>query len=340
MTLDLRRLRVAVVGLGVGEQHARAFAAHPSCEVSWLNDLSYERAKGLSSIFPGSRVAASFDEILDSGDVDIVSIASYDDAHFEQVMKALAAGKHVFVEKPICRTLDELAHIKESWRMAGGKLKLRSNLVLRTAPLYRWLRQLISAGELGSLYSFDGDYLYGRLHKITEGWRRDVTGSYSVMEGGGIHLIDLLLWLTGERPVLAAAAGNRICTRDSGFRYNDFVAATLEFESGLIARITANFGCVHRHQHVMRMFGTKGTFLYDDAGARTHWSRDAGYIAENIQQEPLPKSKGGLIPDFVDAVLADAEDMAETQSFFDGISICIAADRAAVTGKKEAIEYI
>lgn len=329
-----------MIGLGVGEQHARAFAAHPSCNVRWLYDFDNARAQALSAVLPGSRVAGSFEEILGRADVDVVSIASYDDAHFEQVMKTLAAGKHVFVEKPVCRTLDELAQMKVCWLATGGRLKLRSNLVLRAAPLYRWLRERIAVGDFGKLYAVDGDYLYGRLHKITAGWRRDIIDGYSVMEGGGVHLIDLLLWLTGERPVVASAVGNRICTKESGFRYNDFVAATFEFETGLIARVTANFGCVHRHQHVMRMFGTEATFLYDDAGPRMHRSRDPVQSPERVQQNPLPGHKGDLIPDFVDAVLTDRDDGAETQSFFDGISVCVAADRAAVTGKKEAIEYV
>ena len=69
------------------------------------------------------------------------------------------------------------------------------------------------------------------------------------MEGGGVHLLDLLLWITGERPTSVTAMGNRICTRGTAFRYDDYVAATLQAPSGLVSRVTANFGCVHRHHH-------------------------------------------------------------------------------------------
>jgi predicted dehydrogenase len=332
-------LGVAVVGLGVGEQHARAFAAHPSCSVRWLYDLSAVQAQALSATLPGSSVARSFEEILEHPDVDVVSIASYDDDHFSQVVRALRAGKHVFVEKPLCRTMAELLEVKASWLAGGGRLKLRSNLVLRAAPLYLGLRARIAEGHFGTLYAFDGDYLYGRLHKITEGWRRDVL-DYSVIEGGGIHLIDLLLWLTGERPVSVSAVGNRICTEGTGFRYDDFAAATLEFDSGLIGRITANFGCVHRHQHVLRVFGTSATFLYDDAGPRLHRSRDPDRGPEHVPEDPLPAHKGDLIPDFVRAVLENADDHVETTSVFDGICVCVATDDALRTGMRKAIEYV
>lgn len=335
----MRTLGVAVVGLGVGEQHARAFAAHPACQVRCLYDLDEGRARKLSQVFPDSAVATSYAELLDRPDVDVISIASFDDAHYEHVVQALQAGKHLFVEKPLCRTLDELTHIRDLWAAAEGKLKLRSNLVLRSAQLYRWLRERIKSGELGELYAFDGDYLYGRLHKITEGWRGAVQ-DYSVMQGGGIHLVDLLLWLTGQRPESVSTHGNRLCTAKTSFKYNDFSAASFEFPSGLIARITANYGCVHRHHHIMRVFGTEATFLYDDAGARLHQSRDPLQLAATIEAEPLPDGKGSLIPDFVSAILADSDDRKETQSFFDGICVSIASDRAMSSGERERVEYL
>ncbi len=332
-------LGVGVVGLGVGEQHARAFHAHPACEVRSLCDLDAGRARALAVEFPRCTVAGRFEEMLADPRLDVLVIASFDDAHYRQVIAALQAGKHVFVEKPVCRTLSELADIKARWQAEGGRLKLHSNLVLRAAPLYVWLREQIRAGALGRIYAFDGDYLYGRLHKITEGWRKDVS-EYSVMQGGGIHLVDLMLWLTGEIPVAVSGIGNCICTSGTAFRHDDFVAATFEFDSGLVARITANFGCVHRHQHVMRVFGTQATFLYDDAGPRWHRSRDPEVPAEQLTQPPLPAHKGDLVPEFVSAILEDADDGAQTRGFFDGISACVAADRAVATGTKERIEYV
>lgn len=334
-----RVIGVGVIGLGVGEQHARAFGRHPACEVRRLFDFDMQRARALAAEFPGCVVAERFEEILADPRLHALAIASFDDAHYEQVAAALHAGKHVFVEKPVCRTLDELAQIKARWQSAGGRLKLHSNLVLRAAPLYLWLRERIRAGEFGQVYAFDGDYLYGRLHKITEGWRKKVS-DYSVMQGGGVHVVDLLLWLTGERPVTVTASGNRICTADSEFKYSDFVAASFDFASGLVARVTANFGCVHRHQHVMRVFGTRATFLYDDMGPRWYRSRDPAMPADRLEQAPLPATKGDLVPSFVSAIIDDAEDGEHTQGFFDDISICIAADRAVATGKKERIEYV
>lgn len=334
----MTRLRVGVIGLGVGEEHARAYAAHPGCEVVALCDLSRERLARVARDLPGPRTTTDAGDVLDAADIDLVSIASYDDAHFEQTLRALRAAKHVFVEKPLCRSQRELVELKAAWRERPA-LRLASNLVLRAAPLFEWARARREAGEFGPIFAFDGDYLYGRIERITEGWRKDVA-DYSVIQGGAVHLVDLMLCLTGEKPTAVSAAGNRISTAASDFRYSDYVSATFHFPSGLVGRITANFGCVHRHQHVVRMFGTKATLVSDDAGARLHTSRDPSMPAIVLEQPALPVSKGALVGRFVDSILAGADGAADAQHEFDLTSACVAADRAAASGRLVDIEYV
>ena len=306
-------MNAAVVGLGVGEQHARAYGA----ALRWVCDLDAAKARRLADELNVG--VATFDQILRDPQTHVVSIASYDDVHAAQIVEALRAGKQVFAEKPLCRTRAELDAIRA---VSNGR-RLGCNLVLRAAPLYRWLRGAIAAGELGTIYAFDGDYLFGRIEKITHGWRKDVV-DYSVMQGGGVHLVDLMLWLTDQRPARVIAAGNRIATTGTAFRYNDFAAATFTFAGGLIGRITANFGSVHRHQHVVRVFGTKATFLYDDQGARLCVSRDG--TIKRIDLAPEPPTKGALIPEFL------AGGGAETRHEFDVVLACLAADEALAAG--------
>jgi predicted dehydrogenase len=317
----------------------KAFRANPHCAIAAICDHNPEKQERARELYPEARVVTEAGAVLDDPSIDIVSIASFDDDHFEQVTRALASGKHVFVEKPLCQTMEQLREIKRVWSSASRPLSLRSNLVLRGAPLYRWLRDRVRGGDLGEIYSFDGDYLYGRLPKITEGWRASVPG-YSVLAGGGVHLIDLLGWVVGQRPRRLSARGNGICSRGTQFRYDDFVAATLEYDSGLIARITANFGCVHGHQHVVRAFGTRATFIYDDQGPRLQTHRDPAPPAHRIEEAPLPASKGVLINDFVHSVLTGAGSGDETQADFDTVSICFAGDAALRTQSTVEVEYV
>ncbi|MEQ8227226.1 MAG: Gfo/Idh/MocA family oxidoreductase [Rhodospirillales bacterium] len=319
-------LNVAVIGLGVGEQHALAFAAAPDSRVTWLYDLDAAKAQRLADDLGQGRAAESYDQILAASDVDAVSIATFDHLHFDEVCRALDAGKHVFVEKPLCRTDAEVDAIADKWSQAGN-LHLRSNLVLRGAPVYGWLKESISQGEFGDIYAFDGDYLYGRLEKITEGWRKDVP-DYSVMEGGGVHIIDLMLWLMDGTPSSVSTTGSKIATQGTGFQYDDFMASSFTFPSGALGRITANFGCVHPHHHVIRVFGTKATFIYDDQGPRLFQGRSDGTQAKKLDLAPLPEGKGVLIPDFIQAIQTDADPTPAARREFDLIRVIAAADRA------------
>jgi predicted dehydrogenase len=306
------------------------------CRLVSVHDLDERRALELARDL-GCEVAPSLEAVLTDPDVDVVSIASYDDAHYEQTLAALRAGKHVFVEKPLCRTAAELRTLRAVCH-EFPQLRIGSNLVLRAAPLYRHLHEQCAAGRLGRLYAFDGDYLYGRLGKITDGWRRDVS-DYSVMLGGGVHLVDLMLLLTGEQPRAVSAVGNRISTEDSGFRYDDFVAATFRFDSGLVGRITANYGSVQPHRHVVRLFGTEATVVVDDAGARVYRTRDPETAAEPIVLPAEPASKGALIPNFVRSVVDGAPLCPGAEHEFAVISACIAADEALAKGGEVDVDY-
>jgi predicted dehydrogenase len=331
------QLNCAVVGLGIGEQHALAILENPNCYLSHIVELDNDKAKQFISVEKLINTAiSSFETVLKEESVNVICLASYDDNHYEQVMEGLKHKKNIFVEKPLCQTREQLDNIYLQWKEKKGFLS--SNLLLRKAPLYIYLKDIISQGLLGEIYAFDGDYLYGRVHKITHGWRKDVE-NYSVLQGGGIHIVDLMLELTGQKPTMVTSVKNKIATLTTPFRYHDFHSSIYSFESGLIGRVTANFACVHRHQHVIRIFGTKGTFIYDDMGSRIHWTRDESSQPEFIQHLPKPSQKGILLHDFVNRILQNQEDF-YTKKEFDLMSVLLTSDESLNSSQPLKIEYL
>lgn len=327
----------AVIGLGIGEQHLIGLREIGGWDRLVACDISDDKLNQIRSRYPEVETTKDWQEVVEADDVGIVSIASFDDVHYEQVVALAERGKHLFVEKPLCQTAEQVRHIKQL--VFDRKVLLGSNLVLRAAPLYKWLKQEIANGRFGELYAFDVDYLYGRIHKIIDGWRKDVE-FYSVMQGGGIHMVDLMLWLAGEKPTHVQSTGNRICTSKSGFRFNDFSTATLWFPSGMIGRANANFGCVHRHQHAMRIFGTKATFILDDQGPRLIETRDPEVAAQKLDISIVPAHKWDLIPDFVEQSADETLFAANAQREFDTLSVCLASDCAMASSQRMEIEYL
>jgi predicted dehydrogenase len=332
----MKKLKAGIIGLGVGEQHISGYKSHPDCEVVALCDISKEKCAEIRKKYPQIKVTEDANEILDDPEIGVVSIASYDDAHAEQILRALKNKKHVFVEKPVCLFESEAKKIRKALRK-HPELKISSNLILRKSPRFRWLKGKIAKGDLGKLYYVEGDYLYGRLHKITEGWRGK-SGFYSVTYGGGIHIIDLLLWLSGDEVVEVSACGNQISSRGSQFRFNDMVVCTLKFRSGMIGKMSVNYGCVHTHYHALSVFGTLGTF---------HNGAEHGLYFKEREQPPHKVKeaypgvkKGELIPSFVNLILKGTPAEVSTDEVFKSMSVCFAIEKAMNKGRPIKVEYV
>ena len=97
---------------------------------------------------------------------------------------------------------------------------------------------------------------------------------------------------------------------------------------------------MHKHQHVLRIFGTKGTFIHDDAGPRFHTALDPAIRAARITLPTLPENKGALIPAFVTAIREDEDLNKHTQDIFDVVSICAACEKALQTNSTVEVEYL
>src|SRR5262247_127225 len=119
-----RTVGVAVCGIGwCASQHIAAFMRNPHARIVCLCARDAERARatlaknGVSA--PDARMTTSYDEVLDSRDVDIVSIATPNHLHAEQAAAAARAGKHLLLEKPTGLDVDELVRIRNAVREAG-----------------------------------------------------------------------------------------------------------------------------------------------------------------------------------------------------------------------------
>jgi predicted dehydrogenase len=333
----MKRLRAAVIGLGVGEQHISGYDAHPSSETVAICDIDAAKLAEVAARFPNVTVTTEPDAILRDTSIDVVSIASPDDCHHRQVLAALQAGKHVFVEKPLCLNPGEMADIRAELAKRRNQ-RFGCNLILRQSPRFLDLRERIRNGELGDLYQIDAAYNYGRLWKITQGWRGAVP-NYSVTLGGGIHLLDLMLWMLGCRVSQVAAVGSRIATAGSQVQFDDAVTAVLHFENGAIGTLSSNFGCVYPHFHKFVAYGTNATFENRPSDALLFTSRDPAVPPRPVTTAYPGVAKWGLIGNFVDSILGMAPALVESEEVFDCMTVGFAIDEALHTRKSVVVDY-
>lgn len=332
-----KSLRAAVIGLGVGERHIASYESDPRCSVVALCDIDEERLQGVGRTYPGRRLTRNAMDILEDPEIDVVSIASHDTDHCEQVLAAIAAGKHIFVEKPLCLHDEEFAEI-DAALLQHPEIELSSNLVLRRAPQFRQVKQRVDSGELGRLFYLEGDYNYGRIHKIIEGWRGQIP-FYSVSHGGAIHLIDLILWLSGGRVVEVMAVGNQIASAGTQFRYPDMVTALLKFADGMTAKVSANFGCVCPHHHAFAVYGTEGSFVHNFQGGAFYHSSDPEHPAEKVHLKYEKDAKGDVQRAFVAQILDGTPAEVSISEVMNAMAVSLTVERSLCTSQWETVRY-
>ena len=330
-------LKAAVIGLGVGERHISSYQSDPRCQVVALCDINVHRLHEIGAKYPTCRLTTNAEDVLADPEIDLVSIASYDTDHCAQVLSAIAAGKHIFVEKPLCLHDEEFERI-DTALLQHPEIQLSSNLVLRRAPQFRQVKSRIDSGELGRIFYLEGDYNYGRIHKITEGWRGE-TPFYSVTHGGAIHLIDLILWLSKGHVVEVMAVGNQISTSGTQFQFPDMVTALLRFEDGMTAKVSANYGCVCPHHHGLAVYGSKGSFVHNYQGGTYYQSRDPRNGVEKTNLAYDKEAKGEVQRAFVSHILDGTNQEITMSDVLNAMAISLAVERSLQSRAWESVRY-
>lgn len=331
-------LKAGIIGLGVGEQHIAGYERHPNCQVIAICDFDPQKKAMAKAKYPHLEFYEQASDLLRHAEIDLVSIASYDTYHHSQILQAIDHNIHVFVEKPLCLSIDEAREIRQQFQVKPH-LKLSSNLILRKSPRFIELKQAIQQGDFGQLYYLEGDYNYGRLHKLTEGWRGKEP-FYSVTYGGGIHLIDLLMWLSEDSIEEVTACGNRIATANTPFQYNDLMVSLLKFKSGLLGKVSANFACVHPHFHQLQVYGTEATFINQMKEAKLY-KKAAGTTECITMNSAYPGAhKGDLIYSFIDAILNHHEPEVTKDDVFNSMSVCLAIEAAIEAKQSVKVQYV
>ena len=336
--MNYKKLKVGIIGLGVGEKHIDGYESHPKCEVKTICDFDKKKLLEVAQRHPNKKLTNDPKDIFDDNEIDIVSIASFDNYHANQVISSLKANKSVFVEKPLCLYREEYNEILEILKK-NNHLKISSNLILRKTPRFIQLKERLSKNKLGNPYLFESSYDYGRLHKILKGWRGEIP-FYSVTHGGGIHLIDLMMWISGKNIIKVFAKGNKLSTENTKFKFFDCVEALLTFEDSSIGHVISNYSSVTPHGHKLSVYGTKGTFHHGPLGCGYFWNKDKDSSPEIIN-DPYPgTNKGDIIPSFVDHILENkVEPSVSSISVLNTMSVSLSIEESLNTSREVSVPY-
>ena len=278
------KVRVAVVGLGMGGGHAKVLSGLAEVELCALCDLSQPLLEVTAKDTGCTRCYEDYQTMLSEVKPDVVVIATPNKLHEEMTLMAVEAGvKGLYCEKPIAMSLGAALKMQKACADAGIKLVIGHQR--RVSAPYRAMRQLIDEGVLGEVYlirgSCPGDFLTD-----------------------GTHLVDSILYLCGDRKakwLLSQIYQGRKATDEElavnrfkycGTRYGHSVEegamAVIEMEDGLrVELMTGTMWVPGRGYQDVEVFGTKGRLLRAGDGAKPGLKLDTGhgYKAYPFEQE-------------------------------------------------------
>ena len=323
-------MKVGVVGAGfVGAIHLGAYANMPGVEVVGVADALPETAAAGATVV-GAQPYASYEDLIAAEDVEVVDVCLPTAYHRELTLKAAREGKHVILEKPIARTLEDAEAILEAFSGDAGRLFVGH--VLRFFPEFARIKQMVDAGDLGTV----GVARASRRSPFLTGWNdwyADWRMSGGVLVDLIIHDFDFLRWSLGEVERVYAKGV-------MGREYNrlDYALVTLRFESGAIAHVEGRWGYPGSFNHSMELAGSRA-------------------LVATVSTEPAPvqllggATDPGKSPDvvtgkspfqtelehFIRCIATGEEPIVDAQDAYEALRIGLAATESVTSGNAVAL---
>jgi len=226
--------RVLVVGVGnMGMSHALAYTRIPEYEVVGVCERRIDKRK-LPDALAGAQKFSSFEKALAELKPDVVSINTLPDTHADFAIKAMEAGAHVFVEKPLADNAENAEKVVATARRTGRKLVI--GYILRHHP--SWIKFIEIARELGTPLVFRMN-LNQQSNGETWEWHKRLMDSFPPIVDCGVHYVDVMCQMTKAKPIKVHAIGTKLTNE---VKLNNYGMLQVTFDDGSVGWYEAGWG--------------------------------------------------------------------------------------------------
>jgi len=241
-------VKLGVIGYGYwGPNLVRNFFELPNCQIETVADVDIQSLNKLKKYYPAIQATTKPEDILDNQEIDAVLIATPVSTHFVLAKKALQAGKHVLVEKPMTNSLKDASELVKLAKKTK-KILMVDHTFLYTDAVQK-IKKMIDAGKIGKITYFDS------LRTNLGIFQQDVNVLWDLMA----HDISIINYLTSERPISVTASG--VSHTKNGIENIAFVV--LKYKSGLVAHFNSSWSSPVKIRLIL-IGGTKKMIVYDD----------------------------------------------------------------------------
>ena len=310
-----KKLRAAVIGLGMGRYHAEEYAKHSRVDLVALTDPDESLLTEFGDRFGVKRRYTDARAMLRDGALDLVSVATPNRFHAPLTIAALKAGCHVLCEKPMALTTRQARSMVDAARAANRRLMI--NFSYRFTPESQALKRAVDKGALGDVYFARTIWLRrSNIPARPSFFLKDHSGGGPLIDLG-VHRLDLALWLMGypkPRWVMAGAydhlAHDWAAKRGWQYEVEDFAAGFVRFDNGATLEVESSWISHIQEQELMetRLLGTRGGLLQRNTDG--HYAFEGKIFSERRRRQvdltPLPpKRMSSPMRHFVDAILSN-----------------------------------
>jgi len=222
----MKKLGVAVIGTGFwGKNHARVYRELPSTELVAICDVDAKRAKNIADQF-GAKMYTNSARMLKNKDIEAVSICTWSTMLAKEALRALRAGKHVLVEKPMATNTRQAKRLIETAEENG--LHLTVGFLMRFIPGLQHIREAIEKRKIGDLVCVTA--------KRVGQWPERI-GDIGVVKDTAIHDIDVMRYISNEDPISVYAKAGSM----KHAKFEDYAQIMLKYEDVKSAFIESNW---------------------------------------------------------------------------------------------------
>jgi predicted dehydrogenase len=226
-------VRVGILGYGaIGHEHSAAISLTEGLQLAAVCDANPDRITAAQAFAPDLHAHRDADGLLADDSVDLVIVSTPPNTHAEWVLKALAAGKHVVVEKPFCLTVAEADLQIAAAREAGLALTVYQNR--RWDPDYLALKQVVRSGQIGEVFHYES-FIGGYGHPCNY-WHSDELVSGGAIYDWGSHYLDWVLDLFPQQVEWVSATSHKRVWHD--VTNADHTRVLVHFTDGVEAEFT------------------------------------------------------------------------------------------------------
>jgi predicted dehydrogenase len=243
-----KTIRVGVIGAGYwGPNIVRNLHEAPGAEAVAVADLSEERLDAIRKRFPAVRVTTDYRELLADTSIDAICVVTPVGTHRKLAEEAFAAGKHVFVEKPLAKTVSDAEAIVRAGERAGKTLMVGHTFVYN--PAVEVVKRILNSGGIGDVHYLDSQRVNLGLHQF----------DINVLWDLGPHDVSIALYWLDEEPEWVQCSG--ACFVQAGIE--DVVFLMIGFPSGAIAHAHLSWLAPSKLRTTI-VIGSKKMVVYDD----------------------------------------------------------------------------